>query len=49
MSKYETNKRCFVISPIGQKNTDTTRRSDIECMVIMNNSIKKIRSFLVTV
>jgi hypothetical protein len=48
MSKYETNKRCFVISPIGE-NSDTRGCSDIECMVIMNNSIKKIRSFLVTV
>jgi hypothetical protein len=45
MSKYETNKRCFVISPIGEKNTDTRRRSDIECMVIMNNSIKKSEAF----
>jgi hypothetical protein len=49
MSKYETNKRCFVISPIGEENSNTRKCSDIECMVIMNNSIKKIRSFLVTV
>jgi hypothetical protein len=48
MSKYETNKRCFVISPVGE-NSDTRKRSDIECMVIINNSIKRIRSFLVTV
>ena len=30
-----------MISPIGEKNNATRRRSDIECMVIMNKFYKK--------
>jgi hypothetical protein len=41
MTKQETNKRCFVISPIGEENSDVRKRSDQIFTYVIEKAVTK--------